>query len=203
MKGNQAVSNVHLHKDWKSHVRVWLDQAKRKKARRLARQKKAQAIFPRPVAGALRPVVRGQTVKYNMKNHLGRGFTLDELKEAGVNALYARTAGIAIDTRRRNRSAEMLQANVQRLKEYMSKLVVLPRKKSADMETAPELKQTTGTVMPLKKAAVVVEMRPVREEEQKFEAYAMLRKARADARLVGIRKKKAEEKAKATDDVKA
>lgn len=37
-------------------------------------------MFPRPVAGALRPIVHGQTLKYNMKQRLGRGFTLEELK---------------------------------------------------------------------------------------------------------------------------
>ena len=45
-----------------------------------ARKAKAAAVFPRPVAGALRPVVSGQTVRYNMKKRAGRGFTLEELK---------------------------------------------------------------------------------------------------------------------------
>ena len=45
-----------------------------------ARKAKAQQVFPRPVAGALRPVVSGQTVRYNMKKRAGRGFTLEELK---------------------------------------------------------------------------------------------------------------------------
>lgn len=45
-----------------------------------ARAEKARALFPRPTAGALRPVVRGQTIKYNMKQKLGRGFSLEELK---------------------------------------------------------------------------------------------------------------------------
>lgn len=45
-----------------------------------ARAEKARKVFPRPVAGALRPVVHGQTVKYNLKKRYGRGFTLDELK---------------------------------------------------------------------------------------------------------------------------
>lgn len=45
-----------------------------------ARAEKAKAQFPRPVAGSLKPVVRGQTVKYNAKQRLGRGFTLEELK---------------------------------------------------------------------------------------------------------------------------
>ena len=38
------------------------------------------------------------------------------------------TLGIAVDHRRRNRSSESLQANVQRLKEYTSKLIVFPKK---------------------------------------------------------------------------
>lgn len=37
-------------------------------------------MFPRPVAGALRPIVHGQTVKYNLKKRYGRGFTMEELK---------------------------------------------------------------------------------------------------------------------------
>lgn len=45
-----------------------------------ARQKKAVKIFPRPTAGPLRPVVHGQTLKYNMKVRAGKGFSLEELK---------------------------------------------------------------------------------------------------------------------------
>jgi ribosomal protein L13E len=45
-----------------------------------ARADKAKKLFPRPAAGLLRPVVRGQTLKYNSKQRLGKGFTLDELK---------------------------------------------------------------------------------------------------------------------------
>jgi len=48
-----------------------------------AREKKAKAIFPRPTAGALRPIVRPPTVRYNFKTRLGRGFTLEELKVRG------------------------------------------------------------------------------------------------------------------------
>ena len=54
--------------------------AGRKKSRRNARATKAAKTFPRPVAGALRPVVQSQTQRYNFKKRLGRGFTLDELK---------------------------------------------------------------------------------------------------------------------------
>ena len=45
-----------------------------------ARQLKAVKIFPRPTAGPLRPVVHGQTLKYNMKVRAGRGFSLEELQ---------------------------------------------------------------------------------------------------------------------------
>ena len=67
------------------------------------------------------------TNKYNIRVRAGRGFTLQELKAAGVSPKYARTVGIAVDHRRRNRCQESLDANVQRLKNYMEKLIVFPR----------------------------------------------------------------------------
>lgn len=36
--------------------------------------------------------------------------------------------GIAVDARRRSKSQESLQLNIQRLKEYRSKLIVFPRR---------------------------------------------------------------------------
>lgn len=89
-------------------MKTWFNQAGRKKSRRIAREKKAKAIFPRPTAGALRPVVRPPTQRYNFKTRLGRGFTLEELKAAGIPKKLAPTIGIAVDHRRRNRSEESL-----------------------------------------------------------------------------------------------
>jgi large subunit ribosomal protein L13e len=63
------------------------------------RKVKAAAIAPRPVSGALRPLVHCPTQKYNTKVKLGRGFTLEELKGAGIHAKYAQTVGIAVDHR--------------------------------------------------------------------------------------------------------
>merc|ERR1712213_131283 len=83
---------------------------------------KAKKLFPRPAAGLLRPIVHPPTQRYNMKLRLGKGFTLDELREAKIPVKTALTIGIAVDHRRRNRCAESLQANVERLKVYMSKL---------------------------------------------------------------------------------
>merc|ERR1712189_105194 len=127
MKHNNVLPNAHFKKDWQNRVKTWFNQPGRKKSRRVARQKKALAIAPRPVAGSLRPVVRCPTYKYNTKVRMGCGFTLEELKAAGIPANKARTIGICVDHRRKNKCTKSLQANVQRLKEYQSKLIVFPR----------------------------------------------------------------------------
>merc|ERR1719421_1751449 len=62
-----------------------------------------------------------------MKLRLGRGFTLAELREAKIAPKLARTIGISVDHRRRNRCSESLQENVNRLKLYKTKLLVFPR----------------------------------------------------------------------------
>merc|ERR1719446_1997577 len=108
-------------------MRTWFDQAGRKKRRAQNRQKKAARLAPRPVAGLLRPVVHPPTQRYNMKLRLGKGFTMEELKEAKIAPKMARTIGIAVDHRRRNRCQESLQENVERLKLYKSKLLIFPR----------------------------------------------------------------------------
>ena len=46
----------------------------------------------------------------------------------GIGKKEAQTIGISVDYRRRNRSVEGMQANVQRLKEYKSKLILFPKK---------------------------------------------------------------------------
>merc|ERR1719319_288480 len=51
-----------------------------------------------------------------------------EIQGAGLKVRYARTIGIAVDLRRRNRSQEGLARNVQRLKKYMASLVLFPLK---------------------------------------------------------------------------
>ncbi|AEE78486.1 breast basic conserved 1 [Arabidopsis thaliana] len=80
MKHNNVIPNGHFKKHWQNYVKTWFNQPARKTRRRIARQKKAVKIFPRPTSGPLRPVVHGQTLKYNMKVRTGKGFTLEELK---------------------------------------------------------------------------------------------------------------------------
>ena len=75
---------------------------------------------------------------------------------AGIHKKVARTIGISVDPRRQNKCTESLQANVQRLKEYCSELILFPRKPSAPKKgdsSAEELKlatQLTGPVMPIR-----------------------------------------------------
>ncbi|TRZ00935.1 hypothetical protein DNTS_016314 [Danionella cerebrum] len=185
---NGMILNPHFHKDWQKRVRTWFNQPARKLRRRKARQAKARRIAPRPVSGPLRPIVRCPTIRYNRK-------------AAGINKRVARTIGISVDHRRRNRSTESLQSNVQRLKEYRSKLILFPKNPSKPKKgdsTEEELKmatQLTGPVMPIRNVYKKERARPITEEEKKFNAFSSLRMARANARLFGIRAKRAKEAA--------
>nr|ABZ04227.1 ribosomal protein rpl13 [Lineus viridis] len=198
-KRNNMVPNGHFHKEWQKYVRTWFNQPMRKKRRHDNRQKKARAIMPRPVGGPLRPVVRCPTFRYNTRVRTGRGFSLDELKAAGISKKYARTIGIAFDFRRRNMSVESLQQNVQRLKEYKSKLILFPKKLSKPKKgdaSAEELKMATqlsGEVMPVNQVTKKERARKVTDEEKKFSAFNTIRQARAHKKWNGLRLKKIRE----------
>ena len=105
VKHNNVIPNVHLRKHWQRNVRVWLNQAGRKQRRLTVRRAKAAAIAPRPL-DKLRPSVRCQTIRYNHRPRLGRGFTLAEIKSVGLGVQFARSVGINVDYRRKNRSQE-------------------------------------------------------------------------------------------------
>jgi large subunit ribosomal protein L13e len=207
MKHNNQIHSVRkFRKYWQRYVKTWFNQPARKKSRRVARDKKAAAVAPRPVAGAVRPVVHGATLKYNSKVRIGRGFSLAEIKDAGLGKLEAKSLGISVDPRRRNRSVQGKQANVQRLKEYKANLVVFPRngKKlkrgwAADADAAQTgvAQQVTSQVVmkPAKAAAAKVECRKIAPEEQGAFTTRVLKAAWNDARLVGFREKRAKERA--------
>lgn len=124
---NNVLPGNHFRKDWKRHVKTWFDQPGRKLRRRKARKAKVAALGVRPLT-LLRPAVRGQTVRYNTKIREGRGFSLGELKEAGISRKTALGLGIVVDHRRRNLSIEGKTTNIERLKSYKERLVVFPRK---------------------------------------------------------------------------
>ena len=199
VKHNNQLPQAHFKKAWQERVKTWLDQPARKQRRRLNREKKAARVYPRPVSGLLRPVVRCPTSKYNTKVKLGKGFTLEEIRQAGLNPLEVRKIGISVDYRRKNASTGTLQANVQRLKLYHSKLVVFPRKagkpKKGDTSDKEILESTTQIARqaPLHSVSRSDKSRAIKTEESKQSAYLTLRKERAKARRVGLAKKKAEQ----------
>ncbi|KAH9081762.1 cold-induced protein [Lactarius deliciosus] len=136
--------------------------------------------------------VRGQTVRYNTKLRVGRGFTLGELKEAGVSRKTALGLGIVVDHRRRNLSVEGKAINVERLKAYKERLVVFPRKtgKPKKSDSSPEdlTTPTTRQTLPLPPPFVPEQPRKIGQEERAFNAYKTLRNYRAEARFEGARK---------------
>merc|ERR1739846_20011 len=196
-KRNNIVPNQHFHKDWQNYVKTWFNQPARKIRRRQNRVAKAARIAPRPL-GRLRPVVSCPTYKYNLKQRAGRGFTLEEIKAAGLSKKFARTIGIAVDHRRRNKSVESLQLNTQRLKEFKSKMILFPinakkpRKGDATAEEMSKAVQLAGTKV---MAAKAVSKRPramaITADMQASKAFQRLRQARAFKRLHGIGAKKA------------
>ncbi|KAG6022344.1 hypothetical protein E4U19_005103 [Claviceps sp. Clav32 group G5] len=205
IKHNQKIVNNHFRKDWQRRVRTHFDQPGKKASRRVARQAKAAALAPRPV-DKLRPIVRCPTIKYNRKVRAGRGFTLTELKEAGIARPLARTIGISVDHRRQNLSEESLAINVARLKAYRERLILLPRKSNA-----PKKGDTKTDISQINRAATVSSVLPIAptdlavKEIQKSEmpapieggAYATLRAARSNKRYQGAREKRARDKAEA------
>ncbi|ORX99553.1 ribosomal protein L13e [Clohesyomyces aquaticus] len=208
IKHNQQIQKNHFHKDWQRRVRVHFDQPGRKSRRRNARVAKAAKLAPRPV-DRLRPVVRCPSIKYNRRVRPGRGFSLAELKTAGIPRKLAPTIGIAVDPRRQNLSEESLKANVERLQEFKKRLILFPRRNgkvtkgdasAADVKAAKNGESTvssTLSVLPIKNV-VEFEEGPIGNYKGDENAYRKLRDARSEARLIGVREKRA--KAKADED---
>ena len=185
VKHNNQIPNLHFHKKYCESsrgplkVKLALNQAARKKSRRVKRAAKAAKIAPAPVE-KLRPVVHCPTQKYSSKTRLGKGFTMEELKVAGLHPSYAQTVGIAIDWRRRNKSEESLNLNVDRLKAYKSSLVVL---KKGDAAPA----QVKGVIQPIPAPDAAIQMQDLTDDLKNFAAYTTMRVAKQETRLAGKR----------------
>ena len=215
VKGNKAIPHIHLHKHWnpcssqQGNVKVWLSQPLKKASRRRQRLLKAKKVFPRPLRN-FRPQVNSCTVRYNMYKRFGRGFSVEELKGAGVTAKYATTIGVRTDLRRKNLSEEGLNANVQRLKSYLSKLVLFPinhnklRKGEASAEETKAAVQdrsrfATGVVPnPHSVCAALEAFCKVTDAEKKAKVYNFLKSNHSAVRFMGARIKKAAKKAEVT-----
>ena len=171
VRHNNMLHNVHLKFDWADKVKTWYNQPGRKKRRRLLRRIKARNVAPNPTH-KLRPVVRGQTNKYNTKIKLGRGFTEKELKEAGIKGLaYARSLGIAVDLRRKDTSKETLDLNAGRIKEYLSRMILFPRKEGKT-EKKPQVPEATGDKLKSAEATVQNTLKGVIELPKKEIGYS-------------------------------
>ena len=211
-KGNNAIPHVHQRKHFQpgksqqGNIKVFLAQPQRKIARRRLRLQKAKKVFPRPLK-MLRPQVACPTVRYNMKKRLGRGFTVEELKGANLAPQYAATIGIRVDSRRKNLSEEGLNANIQRLKTYTSKLVLFPinhKKVQAGEGSEADQKAciqdvsrfATATVAnPSCVRAAAEPMRKLTADEKTKNVHAFLRKNISAVRYLGARMKRAQNKA--------
>ncbi|KAK6201701.1 60S ribosomal protein L13 [Scheffersomyces amazonensis] len=192
---NLPLLKNHFRKHWQERVKVHFDQAGKKASRRQARLAKAAKFAPKPI-DTLRPVVRAPTVKYNRKVRSGRGFTLAELKAVGLTAKYARTIGISVDHRRQNKAQETFDANVARLQEYKSKIVIIDNKNKSESFEQVSTAATFPVVQPTPESAP----RAVEVPEQS--AFRTLRLARSDKKYKGIREKRAKDKAEAEAEKK-
>lgn len=126
VKHNNSVPCNQNRKDFKQYIRTWFNQPARKLRRQQNREKKVEANGGRP-RDLLRPVVHCPTQKYNYKVREGRGFTFEELKANGLTVRAARTIGVSVDLRRKNRSEESLRNNANRLASYLKRIIVLPK----------------------------------------------------------------------------
>ncbi|XP_032744864.1 60S ribosomal protein L13-like isoform X2 [Rattus rattus] len=109
----------HFHKDRQQRVDPWFYRPGREIHRRKTGQAKAHRIAPRPTSGPIRPIVRCPTVRYHTKVP-GRVFSLEELREAGVNK-----------NMKGDRSAEELKLAIQLTGPAMPIRNVYKKKKSS------------------------------------------------------------------------
>jgi len=163
-------------------------------------------MFPRPIQ-KLRPVVSSCTRRYAGKVRYGRGFTLAELKAAGLSATFARTIGISVDHRRTSTSEEQLQLNTERLNTYKSKLILFPRRDgkakkglindstAAQVQSASAANQVAGKVLPKTTAAAEDKFEAITADMKKVNAHSDARIAWTNKRYAGRRQKRAEDAA--------
>ena len=137
--------------------------------------------------------------------------SLSLYQEASIPRKLARTIGIAVDHRRVNVSTDSLTANVARLKAYKERLILFPRRSGAHKKgdsskeevssinkRSADLTQAIGSVLPIINEARENAIGEVKRSEMpkgEENAYKKLRIARSDARLVGVREKRAKAKA--------
>lgn len=152
-------------------------------------------------------------LKRNIQNDLADEKTS---KEAKIPRKLAPTIGISVDPRRANLSTAALATNVERLKAYRARLIIFPRragtqkahdssadeiaafqKSSKDEANGGGVKKTSQAlrIVDTARAEAVGEVNRSDLGEGTKDAYRVLREARSEARLVGVREKRAKAKA--------
>jgi len=122
VRHNNRVPASHSRKKWAFLVATSFKQAGRKTRRHKIRAEKNAYVFPR--SSVTRPIVCGRTTGHTRLKKLGRGFTYDELKSAGIRAEFADSIGVALDHRRINRSLATLKLNTSRLITFNVKCLI-------------------------------------------------------------------------------
>jgi large subunit ribosomal protein L13e len=137
-------------------------------------------IHCQQIKSLLRPVVRCPTVRYNRRLRLGRGFTADELKTAGIDASRARFLGIAVDKFRKHTKSEATKkTNVDRLLAYKAAIVRVKTKTEKLPKGVPQ-----PALFSLPTVGQEVKWRVIKAEEKKanlFKAKQAAQKAVKDA----------------------
>jgi large subunit ribosomal protein L13e len=202
VKGNNIIPSVRkMRKHWhRGFIKTFFNQPANKKRRYIRRQDRASKLYPRPVE-QLRPVVRCTTQRYNKRQRIGRGFTIDEIKKAGLGVAFARSIGISVDHRRKNKSVEALQINLQRLKAYKEKLVLFPRhgdkaRKGLVNDANPDLikavseQNTDRVLLGLPQDSKDIEVVTITKDMKNRQCYRETRQAWVNQYYGGIRDKK-------------
>ncbi len=158
-------------------------------------------MSPRPTE-SLRPVVRGQTQRYNRKIKLGRGFTLQEIREAKLGVAFCRSIGVSVDHRRKNRSVEGLELNKNRLLAYANKLALFPKhagqmKKGLVNDSAKEVTESAAQVsqIALPKISNRAKAMELTKEMKDKKVYQVQKQEEMNMKWRGIREKRAREEA--------
>lgn len=191
-----------MRKHWITQkVKCFFNVNGHKTVRANKRAERAAARSPAPL-DLLRPTAKCCTRRYASKVRFGRGFSLEEIRAAGLTPAFARTVGIAVDHRRHG-SNQMEEANIQRLTTYKANLVLFPRvegkaKKGeiADSTTRLDTPQNdVGRVLPLPPVKVRVGLAALTKDLKSKKVYRSIRQARIDRKYEGKRVKRAKDAA--------
>eukprot|EP00817_Percolomonadidae_sp_ATCC50343_P004050 CAMPEP_0117425448 /NCGR_PEP_ID=MMETSP0758-20121206/5715_1 /TAXON_ID=63605 /ORGANISM="Percolomonas cosmopolitus, Strain AE-1 (ATCC 50343)" /LENGTH=219 /DNA_ID=CAMNT_0005209933 /DNA_START=29 /DNA_END=688 /DNA_ORIENTATION=+ len=194
VKHNNVVPRSELGKKrWRTRVKCFFNQPAKRAARKNKRVALARTNYPKPT-DKLYPVVNCPTFRHNNRVRLGKGFSVAELNEAGLPVEFAKTIGIAVDARRRNRSVDAFNRNVARLNDYKNNLVLFPRgetaKKGPVADTTgvkvEDQTQFKGTIQPIEAVDTGITYEALTEaDKSRKNAWVLVRNARKKARTIG------------------